>query len=148
MSELDTEYLRAQKVIVELIELNSKVEEKAAALREVDDFLLGLENKRKSWGIRRSTISSSALAAARPMSLASSTLSGSIQTYVDTQLDELREEVMENLVDNESLDRRVSDQVDNMLSHYVEDHQGIEMIEEAIGNAMAKLKERMVRAFE
>lgn len=70
----------------------------------------------------------------------SSNISDRVQTYVAAQIDRLREDIAREYATN--------DGIDLLLSRYVDDDQMFEAIREAIDEAMAGIRARMMEVWE
>lgn len=122
--------------------------------------------------VKASSNATTASASPPPPSIAasvSSHLSDRVQAYVSIQLDQLRDELVDKYATHDAVDevrdtlheelaedyvttamveQRVSEEVDRVLSRYVEEHQMFEAIREATDQAIEEVRSRVLAAWE
>ncbi|KAH8776274.1 hypothetical protein F5883DRAFT_698628 [Diaporthe sp. PMI_573] len=144
MNNMEAKEAVVDKKITSLTLLLAQVQEKEAALREAG----GMQSVDQGRGRVQEHGASEDASTAPPTpsgglvstASVSSNISDRVQTHVAAQIDRLREEI--------ACEYATSDEVDLLLSGYVDDDQMFEAIRDAVDEAMAGIRARMMEALE
>lgn len=147
IDKMDAKEAVVDKKITSLTSLLAEVREKEAALREAGGLQSVEQGRERGPSVQgpgaseeASTASPAPSGGLASTASVSSNISDRVQTYVTAQIDRLREDIAREYATN--------DGVDLLLSRHVDDDQMFEAIREAIDEAMAGLRARMMEVWE
>lgn len=140
MNNLDMKCARAEEVTARLTALIPWVEEREAVLRGEGGGLQSAQEPEETPASQISTASASPSASPQSVASISSNISDRVQAYITQQFDNLRDEFASNYVTHEVMEE--------FMSEHVAEYEMLEVIREAIDEAMGDLRERMSRALE